>query len=219
MLVVCWWLMPLFPSNTGSSPSRPCCPFHCEQILHHPSFFVLRDSDSESRKYMSDWLSLGHIFLSLTLTHCSIFLWFILVHQGLTHNDHSPQALLPSGFHWLEQCKVLTGDKRVRRERSQAVSPPLHSFSLQCRNRWGTPSFPGHHLPVGGPLPGIWAPLPRSKHGKHIFRYGKHIDNLWLLRHCLLVSVAPPTSLYIVPSLNLFRSYLGTSSASHGESD
>lgn len=140
--------MPFFPSNTGSSPSRPCCPFHCEQILHHPSFFVPRDSDSESRKYMSDWLSLGHmilstsiIFLSLTLTHCSIFLWFVLVHQGLTHNGHSPQALLPSGFHWLEQCKVLTGDKRVRRERSQAASPPLPSFWLPCRNSRGTP-FP-----------------------------------------------------------------------------
>lgn len=146
MLVVCWWLMPLSPSNTGSPPSRPCCPFHCEQTLHHPSFFVLRDSDSETRKYVSDWLSLGHmipstsiIFLSLTLTHCSIFLWFVLVHQGLTHNDHSPQALWPSGFHWLEQCKVLTAGKRVRRERSQAVSPPLPSFSLQCRSSRGTP--------------------------------------------------------------------------------
>lgn len=138
--------MPLSPSNTGSSPARPCCPFHCEQILHHPSFFVLRDSDSETRKYVSDWLSLGHmipstsiIFLSLTLTHCSIFLWFVLVHQDLTHNGHSPQALWPSGFHWLEQCKVLTAGKRVRRERSQAVSPPLHSFSLLCRNSRGTP--------------------------------------------------------------------------------
>lgn len=121
--------MPLSPSNTGSPPSRPCCPFHCEQILHHPSFFVLRDSDSETRKYVSDWLSLGHmilstsiIFLSLTLTHCSILslvcfsapgpnpqwpfppgslaLWFPLVRtmQGSNSRQESEERKKPGCF-------------------------------------------------------------------------------------------------------------------------